>query len=229
MLDYVLPTPWDTQAFTVNTYEILYESDIQLKQTVEAIIRHSQLGHYTLKIDPLASKKILNEFGFYYCDTLIEPYCNHDRLISYSKEEVFISKTVDFESLNRICQGAFVHGRFHRDFSLEKSLADRRYSLWLKELLEKRQVFALMYIDQVAGFFGFSENKILLHALSGSFRGRGLAKYFWSCACQELFKQGFSELSSSISASNLAVLNLYVSLGFKFRKPLDVYHWSFGK
>jgi ribosomal protein S18 acetylase RimI-like enzyme len=84
-----------------------------------------------------------------------------------------------------------------------------------------------MHLESVAGFFAFSRNKILLHALSESFRGKGLAKYFWSAACEKLFSQGFSELISSISASNLAVLNLYASLGFRFRKPLDVYHWLF--
>jgi ribosomal protein S18 acetylase RimI-like enzyme len=60
--------------------------------------------------------------------------------------------------------------------------------------------------------------------MADSFRGKGLAKYLWSTGCRELFKRGHKELSSSISAANLAVLNLYSSLGFRFRNAVDVYH-----
>jgi len=81
-----------------------------------------------------------------------------------------------------------------------------------------------MYRDELAGFFGYSINKIVLHALSENYRGRGLAKCLWSAACKELFDLGHGEIVSSISVSNVAVLNLYASLGFRFRNPLDVYH-----
>ena len=81
-----------------------------------------------------------------------------------------------------------------------------------------------MYDQELAGFFGFSEQKILLHALKSSYRGKGMAKYFWSKACQAMFKLGYKEIISSISTSNVAVLNLYTSLGFKFKNVQDVYH-----
>ena len=51
-----------------------------------------------------------------------------------------------------------------------------------------------------------------------------MAKYFWSKACQAMFKLGYKEIISSISTSNVAVLNLYTSLGFKFKNVQDVYH-----
>lgn len=81
-----------------------------------------------------------------------------------------------------------------------------------------------MYKQELVGLWGFSENKILLHALKSNYRGKGMAKYFWSLACQEMFKLNDQEISSSISASNLAVLNLYSSLGFKFKNPQNIYH-----
>jgi len=64
----------------------------------------------------------------------------------------------------------------------------------------------------------------VLHALGAKHRGRGLARHLWSAVCAELARQGALELTSSISATNLAALNLYVSLGFRFRNPVDVYH-----
>jgi len=51
-----------------------------------------------------------------------------------------------------------------------------------------------------------------------------LAKYWWHATCCELFGAGHLEVTSSISAINMAVLNLYASLNFSFRNPLDVYH-----
>jgi hypothetical protein len=38
----------------------------------------------------------------------------------------------------------------------------------------------------------------------------------------EVLAAGHAEVKSSISAANVAVLNLYASLGFSFRHPLDV-------
>lgn len=227
MFSYIQPTEWDARALGVNTYEILYESDFQLRQTIDYIIQQDQFGHYTVKIDPLTPKKTLYDLGFYYCDTLIEPYCNRDQFTFHSREGIYVSETIQFETINQICKTAFHYDRFHRDFNLDEEKSSQRYCLWLKDLWEEKKVYSLMYFQDVAGFFAFSENRILLHALSDSFRGKGLAKYFWSFACQELFKLNYSELVSSISASNLAVFNLYASLGFKFRKPLDVYHWLF--
>ncbi len=99
-----------------------------------------------------------------------------------------------------------------------------RYELWLQDLGKKKQVFALMFLDRIAGFWAYSHNKILLHTLSQEYRGKGLSKYFWSLACERLFEKGYQELSSSISVANIAVLNLYSSLGFNFRNPVDIYH-----
>lgn len=217
--EYIISTPWDSRAFGLNTFEILSTS----KDVLQQIFKDNQPGHYTVKVDPLASKKKLHDYGFYYCDTLIEPYCTQYQFVDFQKEGVYISCSISIDNLMNICHGAFSHGRFHRDFNLDKNLADIRYDLWLRELYDSQNAFGLMHHDEVAGFWGVSKNKILLHALSETYRGKGMAKYFWSVACKELFRE-YNELISSISASNIPVLNLYSSLGFRFRNPLDVYH-----
>lgn len=225
----IISTPWDSRIFGFNTFEILFSSEDNLKKSLERISQEKGFGHYTVKINPLASKKELHEYGLYYCDTLIEPYCTPEGLIKYDKEGIHLSELIEIDQLINIAHGAFTHGRFHRDFNLNKHLADMRYDTWLKELWEAKQVFALMYFDDIAGFWGFSNHQILLHALSEQYRGKSLAKYFWSVACERLFGKGYSELTSSISVSNVPVLNLYSSLGFKFRNPVDVYHWFIEK
>lgn len=211
-------TPWDMAAFGMPTWELLEYSEAALQQAVQTA------GHHTLKVDPLADKRLLHESGFYYCDTLIEPRCDSVRLRSVQHADASISRVIDAEAVLAICHGAFMYGRFHRDFNLSRSSADLRYDNWLKQLLEAQQVYGLYWQGTLAGFIGYSGNNLVLHALAEPYRGKGLSKYWWSAVCGELLASGHEEVKSSISASNLAVLNLYASLGFTFNNPQDVYH-----
>lgn len=129
-LPLIRATPWDTLAFGIPTWELLEYSPAALQQATQTT------GHHTIKVNPLADKRLLHEYGFYYCDTLIEPYCNLDRLRTRQHPDATISKNVDTDQAIAICHNAFVHGRFHRDFNIPKIAADLRYDNWLKQLLD---------------------------------------------------------------------------------------------
>lgn len=211
-------SPWDTAVFGVNAYELTDFSR-------EALELAAQIpGHYTVRIEPRASKELLHEYGFYYCDTLIEPFCPADRFSVFDDPAVSVKRDVPIRSLLTICHGAFSHGRFHRDFNLSPRLADQRYDNWLTQLHAAGKVYGLLYRDELAGFIAVNGNSLVLHAMAASLRGQGLAKYLWTPVCRSLFASGYNEIVSSVSASNLAVVNLYASLGFRFRKPVDLYH-----
>ncbi|WP_353233655.1 GNAT family N-acetyltransferase [Diaphorobacter ruginosibacter] len=211
-------TPWDSAVFGVPTFEIGELShDLLLRASKET-------GHYTIKVDPLTPKELLHEFGFYYCDTLIEPVCEIQSFVSYPNDHVEIRSNVALEDLLSICDGAFQHGRFHRDFNLKSSCADARYNNWLCQLHKSGKVYGLFYEHELSGFIAVENGKLLLHAVSINQRGRGLAKYLWSPVCEMLFNQGINRITSSVSTTNLAVVNLYSRIGFTFRHPLDVYH-----
>ena len=216
--EFLKRTPWDAAVFGLNTYEIQAVSEEILAQVVRVP------GHYTVKVSPLSSKKILHTYGFYYCDTLIEPYCTREQFVFFQNDDAAISRDIVLDDLIAICGNEFLYGRFHRDFNLDKKMADLRYINWLKELYHSGRVYGLMYRSALVGFWGYSANKLVLHAINKESQGKGLAKYLWSVACKELFDQGHSELCSSISAANLPAINLYASLGFRFRNALDVYH-----
>lgn len=211
-------SPWDESVFNMPCYEIT-EPNAQALRTSS---NHS--GHYTVKMDPLENKTLLHQFGFYYTDTLIEPYCKQDHFISHLHPDVSITTDCALSELLPMCDNSFLHGRFHRDFNLPKTQADQRYKQWLGQLHAKQQVFALYYSGQLAGFIAYEKGNLLLHVVDTRFRGQGLAKYMWSAAIEKLFKQGEQEIRSSISAANLAVLNLYASLGFRFDRAQDIYH-----
>ena len=211
-------TPWDTATFGMPTWELSEYSEAALQ------LAANTAGHHTIRVDPLADKRLLESYGFYYCDTLVEPICIAERLRAQQHPDATISKNMETAQIIQICHGAFLHGRFHRDFNLPRAAADARYDNWLNQLLDEEQVFGLYWKGELAGFIGYRANNLLLHAVTEKYRGQGLARYWWSLACGALFAAGHREIHSSISAANLAVVNLYASLGFSFHNPRDIYH-----
>ena len=216
--DRIRPVPWDGKAFGFDCYEIVDPDPAVVKLALE------RPGHYTAKVDPLADKRFLQDAGFYYCDTLIEPWCTPDKLARFDDPAVSFSNQVPLGPIAAICRSAFLHGRFHRDFNIERTRADHRYENWLAQLHGEGRVLGLLYQGEVAGFIAHINGSLVLHAMGDAHRGRGLAKYFWSAVCRHLFEQGQAEIRSSISFVNIAVINLYSALGFRFRKPVDIYH-----
>jgi ribosomal protein S18 acetylase RimI-like enzyme len=210
-------TSWDRPALGCDTFELANAG-------AEAMAQASAPGHYTVKVDPLSDKRILHENGFYYCDTLLEPYCNREHLAGATHPDATLTREVPLADLLRICHGAFAHGRFHRDFGVSRERADCRYDGWLQQLHDAGKVYGLLHRDGLAGFIAAEGGNLVLHAVAEQHRGHGFAKYWWTAVCQELFAAGHREVTSSISATNLAALNLYASLGFRLRHPVDVYH-----
>jgi len=204
--------------FGMDTYEIIAPSKDEL------IAATCIPGHYTARIEPLSSKQWLHEYGFYYCDTLIEPCCTVKRFSAHYDTAVSVNQDIALSHLLTICHGAFSHDRFHRDFNLPIEKADQRYDIWLSQLYHAGQVHGLLYQGELIGFIAVDKNKLILHAITESIRGRGLAKYLWTPVCRLLFDQGYDEIISSVSATNLAIVNLYASMGFHFRNPVDLYH-----
>jgi len=217
-IDTIRPSPWDTKVFGLPCFEIIDPSPSVLEQAT-----HTP-GHYTVKINPTASKEALNQHGFYYCDTLIEPYCTRNQFIPRPHPQASITWATGMAELTPICAHAFDHGRFHRDFNLPTEASEKRYLNWLEQLHTEGQVIGLVFEGKTIGFIATKDRCLVLHAIHRDFRGKGLAKYLWTAACLDIFKAADDEISSSVSAANLAVINLYASLGFRFRNPKDIYH-----
>lgn len=210
-------TPWDSAALGCDTFELANAS-------AETLAQVGAPGHYTVKVDPLSDKRILHENGFYYCDTLLEPYCGRERFAGATHPDATLAREAPLADLLPICHGAFDHGRFHRDFRVRREQADRRYDEWLKQLHAAGKVHGLLHRGALAGFIAADGGKLVLHAVAQQHRGLGLARYWWTALCRELYAAGHPEVTSSISAANLAALNLYTALGFRFRNPTDAYH-----
>ena len=213
------PTAWDARALGVESFEVK-------RVTPEAMALVARRpGHYTAKVDPLSSKRLLHESGFYYCDTLLEPHCARGGLAEHPRQGITVSNRVPLDQLQPLCHGAFAHDRFHRDFNVAPGAADARYDNWLAQMHAAGQVYAISVDGEIAAFIALVGPRMVLHAVAEERRGEGLAKFMWSAACRHFFDvAGVDHLESSVSASNLAAVNLYASLGFRFRGAVDVYH-----
>ena len=221
-------SPWDEAAFGLPAWELTEYSAAALRQA------DATPGHQSIKVDPLADKALLHAHRFHYADTLLATHATRDRLrplkpldgrdTSAAARVVGVSRAFDPDAALAICHGAFAHGRFQRDFTLAPALAARRYDNWLRQLIDAGQVYGLFAEGQLGGFIGTSGNALVLHAVAPAMRGRGLAKYWWRQVIVQLFDAGHAEVVSSISAANMAVLNLYATQGFSFRAPQDIYH-----
>jgi len=217
------PAPWDAAAFGLPAWELAEYSTAALARA------DATPGIQTIKVDPLADKRLLQQHGFYYADTLLETSAAPAQLRAFEiAPGLRVSRDIgsaDAAALLAICHGAFAHGRFHRDLNMEQAGAARRYDNWLLQLLAAGQVHALYAADGApAGFIGHHGHSLVLHAVAPSQRGRGLAKHWWRLVIDELCAAGHATVGSSISAGNMAVLNLYASLGFSFHRPQDIYH-----
>ncbi|GAB4073021.1 hypothetical protein GCM10028778_06640 [Barrientosiimonas marina] len=217
-ITYLRETPWDKRNFGVNTYEV---TDIG-KEALEETDAYE--GHFTIKVDPLENPEPLLRHGFYYVDTLIEPVCQRDNLQVFEDNHVRITKDYNPSAILAIAEEAFTLGRFHRDFHIPDALADKRYKNWVDDLQQSGKLFALTYDSDTVGFYGFSDNKVLLLGVRKDYRGQGFAKRFTSLSCREHFKAGYEELQTSVSAVNAPSLNLFYTLGFRLRGAVDVYH-----
>ena len=219
MTNYLEETPWDKRNFHIDTYQLTAATEDALKQTNEVE------GHFTLKIDPLESTENLKKYGFYYVDTLTEPVCKRENLQIYQQEGISLSHDYVREDILEIAKESFKGGRFHRDFNIPDFMADRRYMNWVSDLIEKDLIFALNYHGKLAGFYAYEGDKVLLLGIKEQFRSKGLTKAFTSQSCKDQFEREETDtLITSISPSNLPSLNLFLSLGFKLKNTIDVYH-----
>jgi len=212
-----IESPWDARAFGVPTYEVTAHDPRSLARLA------GMSGHFTAKVPPRADAAPLRQAGFYYCDTLIEPWGGPDRLRPAEDPRASFVRDMPLEILLPIGHGAF-YGRYHRDPAISRERADARYDQWLAELHGKGAVYGLLHDGRPAGYIAALDGMFVLHAMSPEHRGRGLARAFWTLVIRDRLARGEKQIHSSVSAGNLPIVNLYASLGFSFRNPLDVYH-----
>ncbi|WP_130860573.1 GNAT family N-acetyltransferase [Gracilibacillus phocaeensis] len=212
-------TPWDRRNFAIATYQLTEYREEALQET------NKVEGHFTIKVDPFADKSILQQYGFYYVDTLSEPFCKREHFLADRAGDITFTKDYDNDQVLTIAEGAFQGGRYHRDFNVPNDLADLRYRNWVKDLIDQDLILAYVQQGNVDGFFAYQEEHVLLMAMHKRVRGKGFATPFAAACLQEQWERTDADkLITSISPSNPASLNVFLGVGFRMGPCKDIYH-----
>ena len=234
--------PWDEPFFQGATAGI---SGIHVKMELEAagayeIFRNwcaqnrVKLVSCRLPHDQLRECGFLEQQGFRFIELNYRPILvGLDAFKTDREIDVHQADLEDLEEISAFAGQIFTSGRLHVDPQVGPEIGNRRYSAWaanafrhpgqrvLKCCMEGRTV-AFMVVEQPVPTSRFWS----LVGLAPGLQGRGLGRRVWRAVLAFHRDEGATEVSSSISSHNVAVHNLYASLGFRFPAPSITLHWS---
>ncbi len=134
--------------------------------------------------------------------------------------------------LEEMAGTVFGKERFHTDPRIGATLANLRYRAWMRNSLrdEKQQVLKFLDQGKLAGFFivEYPADRTCYWHLAAAAPGnqsRGFGKRIWTTMLLHNRNEGIERVETSISSHNIRVMNLYVSLGFRFLNPQTTFHW----
>ena len=235
---------WDTKllkncAVQLDNLEIRDEKKAlsQLKELItkfsknKVILASCRLPHNSIK-----ESMILEDLGFKFVEMVLHPFAD---LLSFktlsckNKIEINEAKPSELEELSVIAEIAFKDDRFSVDERIPDGYAGKRYKNWVLSCVDhpSQKVLKFSLQKKTIGFFIIEEDKITrkaywhLTAISPKFQGQGLGTECWKAMISDHKSRDIKEVSTTISARNSIVLNLYTKLDFRFRNPEITLHW----
>lgn len=123
---------------------------------------------------------------------------------------------------------------FGNDYRFQVSFSKHREALYqgiLRQWIEEQtDIFMCRYKGQLAGFADVRLLEeysgapfIYLAAVDEMYRSSGMAMSLYAYVFQYMKEKGHKYAYGRISSKNMAVMNLYASLGAMFAKPYDIY------
>ena len=242
-LEYFL-VPWDTEILGQPVAEIKH---LEVKDP-EAAARDfcaftTWCGEHTIAFsncrilhNQVVESMFLQAQGFRFIELNYRPRMNKLQELELQDDEIIIEPATyaDRMILAKMAGSIFQHGRFHQDPRLGASLGNRRYKTWLLNafVLPHQKVLKCLLGDEIIAFFvvEYPEPGHCFWSLIGlapGMQGQGLGKRVWRAIMRKHQQEGIEIITTSISSHNIAVLNLYVSLAFRFSVPYATFHLQF--
>jgi RimJ/RimL family protein N-acetyltransferase len=176
----------------------------------------------------------LEKMGFKFIEMVLHP--NIDLLNSrvFIKEDIIISRPEeeDLDELERIAASAFKYERYHVDPRIDSRYGNLRYMRWIRNSFKSEKQILLKICDEklLVGFFIieiFQNNSAYWHltAINPLYQGIGYGKRVWEAILYWHQQNGCTKISTTISARNIEVLNLYSKLNFRFSPPEMTFHF----
>jgi RimJ/RimL family protein N-acetyltransferase len=241
LLDFYL-VPWDTSILNVPVAQI---ADLRIEEPVQAARDYEAFSDWCgrqrialcacrLPASRLVDSMFLEERGFRFVELNYLPRLAGLQKLSTSDEDVSVAPAEerDRELLTNMAERMFRHGRFHDDPRIDAKLGDRRYRAWAENAFSAphQRVLKCSIEGRIVGFFvtEYREKGHCFWSLNGlapSNVGQGLGKRVWRSMLNWHRVEGVDTVSTSISSHNVAALNLYVELGFRFPLPSITLQW----
>lgn len=192
------------------------------------------LASCRLPQDRLHESMLLERAGFRFVEMVLHPHLADLQAYPCAPQELRVERAddADLPAIEEMAAQAFGHERFHTDPRLNRTLADRRYRVWVRNSHDHptQRLYKISDGAELVAFF-VTENQPdglcywHLTAISPAFQGRGYGKRVWREMLYFHQREGMARIGTTIAARNTPVLNLYASLGFRFQPPEMTLHW----
>lgn len=238
----IRPTPWDTKALGVDTYEIvlqdLKKSNVHnVENTLDEItsINHPSIFYTRIDANSSLSKLILSNTGFFNCETQLHIVRSNIKNFTTPKElgqrrpVIQHASEQDYSEVTRRSSEVFRYSRFHEDPYVPTNRADLRMEIWTEDM--KDQLMPLIVsrnkigeLDSFIFYKNITDRNIEL-ILGGSMPGKGMmTPLFWAAFLEHFKNLGIERIETKISASNIVIFNIYLFFNFQIKTVYFDFH-----
>ena len=234
--------PWDMAAFG---FPVAQVEGLEIRNNLAASADFNQLLAWFDQFDvrivscrlahhQLRESMFLEAAGFRFVEMVISPRLDDLDEIIVEPDSIRIEEAcvADVPALQAIVQSSFRHERYHIDPRLNRHLADTRYGNWVANTLDHSSQKLLKIHDaaRLIGVFIVERHEGALAywhltAIAPEWQGMGYGRRVWKAMVNRHREDGCKSLSTNVSVRNVAVLNLYARLGFRFMPPQMTFHW----
>lgn len=234
--------PWDSEIFAfpvAQIKEIRVSEPTQARKDLlpfQAWLEQEKIRLASCRVpfDRLNETMLLENAGFRFVEMVLHPQLADLQAYPCVSQglDVDLADDADLPVIEDIAAHAFGYERFHADPRLERALADQRYRVWVRNSHRHptQRLYKICDGPDLIAFF-VTENKPdglcywHLTAIAPGFQGRGYGKRVWREMLNQHQREGMTRIGTTIAGGNTPVLNLYVSLGFRFQPPEITLHW----
>jgi len=234
--------PWDSEIFG---YPVGQIDQIEITDNGGAVATFREFGNWCdanrirlvsarLPSDCLRESMFLEEQGFRFVEMVYSPTVSLREITPKHGALVEISavQEADLPAIQSIAGSAFSTGRFILDWRLDPEASHRRYRAWVQNSFDdpRHAVLKATVRDAIAGFFIVEElpdRSCYWHltAVAPEWQGKGIGRELWEGMLGYHKQAGLTQIRTTISAHNAAVVNIYARLGFRFAPPQMTFHW----
>jgi hypothetical protein len=238
----ITPTPWDSRALLIDTYELHIPEispdgvDVAKNHLLQlTAVKKPSLFYCRVNSNSSSQIKLLHLSGFLNCETQLHVFKNslhkYTAPIEIGKKRLKIKNATpdDYLEVASLAKSVFNYSRFHEDPFLDKKLVNKRMGMWAVDMFT--QGIPLIVSRNVAGgldaflFYRIDQGGKVELILGGCLPDKGfLAPFFWASFIEFFIDKGYKKIETKISASNIVIVNIYITFGFSVKETLLDFH-----